>query len=321
MGLFGGKRRYTQKIEKTTNTVIKRLSYEETLQVLQSEGHDINGVINDGVSFSEGGVVREKIGGGFLGKLSNKVSSVFGGGSLGGAVSGGLLGSVTGIPGLGAVTSVLGSLGIGGFGRTKKRVAVDFESSGWNLQKKWLETIWDKAAYRIGIDDIGFFSYSYEQTSERVSIPFTSPLPIRKISLQVDQSIPTAFTDIDATFPWIKYFISVDNGETFIPIAPEEASVLRGDDSDQIKQFININSGIAEEDRDIRESYIDTDVPVLQVRFKYVMTRPTDISDADNYSPILRSYRMKLFPDTTQSALGVDDLRKRVKPIDTRINS
>jgi hypothetical protein len=153
-----------------------------------------------------------------------------------------------------------------------------------------------------------------------VSKPFKSPLPIRKISLTVDQSIPKAFTDFDPTFPWIKYFVSVDGGSSFVPIAPEEASILRGEDSNKIKQFINVNARIATEDRDPREEYIDTTNPVFEVRFRCVMSRPTTIPDANNYTPILRSYRLKIIPDRSENIFGSSDLSSNGN-LSTEINS
>jgi hypothetical protein len=299
-----GSHKYYQKVEYTTNTVIKRLTYEETLQVLMSEGHDVNAVVNDAVGYQQQLGLRESRRNGLAGELFSGASDALGG-----------------MPPFGVGGKIGRTLGDLGFGGIRKRVAVDFESSGWEMQRKWLETVWDFGAYRIGIDDVGFFSYSYEETGEIVSVEYKSPLPLRKVSLLVDQSIPRTFTEIDPTRSWISYFISVDNGKNFMPIAPESASVLRGDDGEQIKQFININSKVATEDRDPREGYIDTPAPATLIRLKIVMYRPTNIPDADNYSPSARNYRLKLFLDKSENHLGTQDLATKPVSVDTRINS
>ena len=73
---------------------------------------------------------------------------------------------------------------------TKK---IDVSESGWTVSKVWNQPQFDIIRYAIGIKDLTVAQFSYEQTSEIISIPWRSPKEVTKVYLSVDQFVPTIF--------------------------------------------------------------------------------------------------------------------------------
>lgn len=169
------------------------------------------------------------------------------------------------------------------------------------ITKQWTETKEDKVRFAIGIRDIGIYSYSFAETSEVVSQPYSSPKPVSKISLSVDEFIPKKFYTTSGNEGtennWIKYYISVDNATSWTRISPtNHTETLSEGGIYPLPEVINVNSDVSEDARDNPLSYIDTPAPVFQVRFKAVLTRPENIVDSESYSPLLSSYAIKIYP-------------------------
>lgn len=169
------------------------------------------------------------------------------------------------------------------------------------IVKQWTETKYDKARFSIGIRDIGIYSYEFSEISEVVSQPFTSPKPVSKLSLTVDEYIPKVFyttagnegTEND----WIKYYVSVDDATSWVRISPTNHTATLSDDGiNNIPEVINVNSDISSEERDNPLSYIDTPEPVYKVRVKAVLSRPSNITDSESYTPVLSNYALKIYP-------------------------
>lgn len=190
-----------------------------------------------------------------------------------------------GAHGIGAAATVIaagGGLFVGG------RTSYGAES----IAKSWLTTHWDKARYSIGIRDIGMWAFTYDTQSEMISTPFRSPQPIRDISLEVDETIPKEFNEGRERTSWIDYYISLGDDQDWYPIAPVNQRVTRTLEGNQIPVVIHVNSGIPPVERNPAEGYIDLDQEVDMVRFRAVLRRPTDITDADSFTPTLKSYRV-----------------------------
>ena len=107
-----------------------------------------------------------------------------------------------------------------------------------------------KNRYAIGLRDIELRGYQYLSESEFISIPFESIYEIKKVSLKTGQ-YPAENTNTVS----IDYFISPDNGQTWLPIFPEKGAVL-------------FNTYEA--------SAIKTPVPVYSIRLKAIFTRNDD---------------------------------------------
>jgi hypothetical protein len=68
------------------------------------------------------------------------------------------------------------------------------------------------------------------------------------------------------------------------------------DKTNYVPQIININSEVATIDRENPLEYVDTGKPEYEVRFRAVLSRPTNITDAESYTPALYSYSLQLYP-------------------------
>jgi hypothetical protein len=167
------------------------------------------------------------------------------------------------------------------------------------ITRQWTVTKTDISRFAIGIRDINIYSYSFATSSEIVSKPYISPAPIYKISLDVDEQIPKEFYAAAAVTAnnWIKYYISIDDGVSWNRISPMTHRDTPSEDGIHlVPRIINVNSDVATPDRDNPLAYIDTGSSVYSVRFKAVLSRPTDIRDADSYTPALSSYSLQIYP-------------------------
>jgi hypothetical protein len=183
-----------------------------------------------------------------------------------------------------------GFLGIGAEGPST--VSSTFSDSGWAISRTWLETWWDKIRWAIGVREIGIYSFEYEESSEIVSIPFRSPKPISKVSLRVDELVPSSYP---TNIRWIQYFVSPDNGNTWHRINPlDTPSSFNESSGIPIPRIINFNPDFSTEDDD-QNKYIKTNTPVIDIRFKAVLIRPSG-EDFLNTSPILKGYRLLIYP-------------------------
>ena len=163
-----------------------------------------------------------------------------------------------------------------------------------SIKKQWFTTHWDKGRYAIGIQDLSVWQYKYAETSELVSIPFKSPQPISKIALEVDELIPKEFDEGRAIGNWVKYWVAVGNSQDWVPIAPNNNRVTRTLEGNQLPVVVNINAGIPVSERNPAEGYVDLDHDVDTVRFRATLSRPVDLDNADELTPILKSYRLLL---------------------------
>lgn len=163
--------------------------------------------------------------------------------------------------------------------------------TGWSVKERYYETKWDKARYAIGIKEIGAYAYIYSDKAGFVSVPFRAPKPIVAVSLYTDEITPEIFGET-AVRPWIKYWVSFNDGQSWTPIAPANQAVNWVDGIDaRIPQTIHVNSGIPEEERDLRTGYVDLGEATNQIRLKAVLERPSQYADM---TPILKAYRLRM---------------------------
>ena len=211
-------------------------------------------------------------------------------GSIGGYVAGGLA--------FGPIGAVIGFLIGSLFGSSKK---TETSVGAQTISRQWTKSKYDKTRFALGIRDINIYSYKFADTSELVSKPYNSPKPISKVALKVEEQIPKIFYDSDEFLStgndWIQYYISADEGASWRRISPmHHRSTNSGIGGYSVPEILNINSEIPEGERENPLAYIDTGVPVYSVRFKAVLSRPTDIIDAESYTPVLAKYALQIYP-------------------------
>src|SRR5690606_13200554 len=92
------------------------------------------------------------------------------------------------------------------------------KDSGWSFVKSWKEPQFNIIRYALGIRELEISQFSYVPTSEFISTPWQSPKEIAKVTLMVDQFIPSEFP-VGNNF--INYYIKPEIPEAeWIPINP-----------------------------------------------------------------------------------------------------
>ena len=209
-----------------------------------------------------------------------------------------LLGQLAGVSSGGQESSFTSSPPTPGFffglfgGSDGLSINSDFSDSGWAISRTWLETWWDKIRWGIALRELGIYSYEYAEASEIVSIPFRSPKEITKVTLRVDDQIPTSYPNSKR---WIHYFISVNNGNDWHRINPlDHPTLFSGEGGQPVPRIINVNADFQSED-DNEAKFIKTKEPTREVRFRAVLLRPSG-EEFVGSTPILKSYRILIVP-------------------------
>ena len=239
------------------------------------------------------------------GSISAKAGGNF---DIGTALAGAAAGGVAGIGaalagasiglGAGIIGAAIGFL-LGGLFGSSKQTSTSVGPA--TITRQWTTLKNDKSRFAIGIRDINIYSYQFSETSEIVSLPYNCPSPISKVTLEVDETIPKIFyTDSAHTGSendWIKYYVSFNNGSSWNRISPtNHRTTVSEDGVNVVPEIININSNVPIAERENPLSYVETTEAVYQVRFKAVLSRPTDIDSADSYTPVLSSYALQIYP-------------------------
>lgn len=199
---------------------------------------------------------------------------------------------------MGNVLSALGFAGVGKlFGKkTTVNVKATSKDSGWSLVKTWNQPQFDVYRYAIGIKDISLCQFKYEQISEVVSKTWSSPKEISKVTLYVDQFIPSEFPSGPS---YIEYYVKPDIEEVeWIRINALGLPTVFNSDGTIVPRIISFNSERPVTSM-LEEAYINTTVPVKGIKFKAVLSRPTELDSgvsAVSYTPILKSYKLLMTP-------------------------
>jgi hypothetical protein len=170
--------------------------------------------------------------------------------------------------------------------------------------------------YVIGIRDINIMSYQFEEKSEIVSKQFsiipdgqteeTSKTIIKEIMLYANEKIPQSYlSKISTSNDWIQYYISLDdvNWHRISPQHHQPVTATVQWDETKGTGFppkiyeINGNMTDLESSFQLYKGYLTSDTPVRKVRLKIVMSRPTDITDAESTSPILEDYALRIITE------------------------
>lgn len=171
------------------------------------------------------------------------------------------------------------------------------EDSGWRVTKSWLQPEFDKIRYAMGIRELSIAQFRYEKVSEVVSTSWSSPKEIAKVTLIVDDYIPNQFP---SEKNWIEYYVKpeIKNAE-WIRINPVGKRTVYDNSGNIVPRIVNFNSERPATAR-LEEKFISYKESIRSVRFRAILKRPESIESssvsADSYTPILKSYRMLLFP-------------------------
>lgn len=198
-----------------------------------------------------------------------------------------------------APADVIGTIGKALFGKkVTQSTDITVTDSGWNFIKSWKEPQFDIIRYAIGIRELTVSQFTYEPVSEFISVPFGSPKDIQKVSLIVDQFIPSQFP---AGFGYIEYYIKPETSNSdWVRINGVDLPTQYDENGKIIPRIITFNTEQSV-NSNIEESYIETESPVKALRFKAILKRPGNISgnaevSADSYSPLLKSYKLLMYP-------------------------
>lgn len=177
----------------------------------------------------------------------------------------------------------LNTLSFGLFGGGHNRRSSDSENehdSGFYMKGYWVETFYDLIGYRIGIRELAAYRNIYETNSELVSTPFYSPVDIEKVALRVDDDVPSGTS--------ILYYVSPDDGKTWHEINPLDKPSKYGENGYAVPKTISFNlPGNPENEA----KYVTTETAVKKLLVKAELK-----SEADTTSPILKSYRLFMYP-------------------------
>jgi hypothetical protein len=281
MGLFSKKKTTTENVkETTTQTKIVKLSYLQSIAISR-------GLISaEELTETEGST--DKITNSTLknkndvSKIADKIKNFKIGGSK-------LAGTIV----LGFATKLIGKIGDALFGKkTTQDVNLTVTDSGWTVNKIWNEPQFDLIRYGIGIKELTVSQFTYETISEVVTKPWGSPKPIQKITLMVDQFIPGDFPPGN----YIEYYVKADNEDSkWTRINPLDIPTVYDSSGNIVPRLLTFNSE-KPLNSSLEESFIITSEPVVAVRLKIILKRPTEVSGAESLTPIVRSYRLLLTP-------------------------
>jgi len=183
------------------------------------------------------------------------------------------------------------------FGSSSSQTSISSSDTGWSIAKQWLEVYYNKMRYGIGVRELSIFNYRFSSVSEFVSKKFTSPKEIIKAQLEVTEEIPSEF---NLENRYIEYYLSFDE-ENWHRINPTGHPTLYAEDGQVVPEILNINFDIAGAGGLATIKSVETDTPVRSARIKVVMKNDQSLGNPDMYSPVLKKYRIKLFPRTSLS--------------------
>jgi hypothetical protein len=183
-------------------------------------------------------------------------------------------------------------------GRKKTSVneSISIKDSGWSVTKVWNQPQFDIVRYAIGIKELTIAQFTYEEVSEFVSIPWSSPKEIIKVVVNTSEFIPPNFPPGTYIECYIKPTIE---GSTWIRINPLGNPSVFTQDGNLVPRIVNFNIEKPISAR-VEDSYIYTEEPIKELLFKAILKRPDTLDgsevSADSYSPILKSYRILMTP-------------------------
>lgn len=210
----------------------------------------------------------------------------------GGRDLGQLVGEGGGVGSINAQKSNPGSPGFLGIGAEGASSSTSSSTdTGWVVSRIWDETNFDIVSWRIGIRDIGVYNYRFDPVSEFVSVRYSAPKEIAKVSLRVVEQVPAAYP---LGQRYIEYYITHDDGKTWHRINPLDHPSLVID-GETVPRILTFNPEIGGDSGEIQK-FVETDQPVSGVRLRVVIRAASGIEQSDRYTPVLKRYRLLIYP-------------------------
>jgi hypothetical protein len=185
------------------------------------------------------------------------------------------------------ITDILGGISGFLFGSTEKSLVSSKIESGIHGFEGW--------RWAIGVKGINVYAFEYAEQGELLSKTHIVGDKIKRVSLNVNEEIPDIFVNnenYDRRNDWIKYYISID-GNTWHRISPEGHDETIEND-ELVPEVYIINSEVSEENRNPNAGYIETETDPVNIKFKAILSRPTNIEQAEHFTPVLRGYALKM---------------------------
>lgn len=136
--------------------------------------------------------------------------------------------------------------------------------------------------WAIGIRDILAQQVSYVENSTMISRPIKAGGIIDRVTLDADTYIPPSFP---STGSWIRYSISPDDGDTWIPISRVT------DDYLGLPEILVFNDPTPAAFRETGVQYVSTPNPVESIRVKIELSRTVAVASS---TPLVRSYTVRI---------------------------
>ena len=120
------------------------------------------------------------------------------------------------------------------------------------------------------------------------------PKPIKRIEISTTEDIPYMFYSNQSSLThyknrnrWIQHYFSIDDGTTWHPIT--------GNKNDpEIPSIYYINTDPYDVKHSGKVGYIEIDEEAYKIKFKSILSRPTDLEDAQYFTPILDNITAKI---------------------------
>jgi len=146
--------------------------------------------------------------------------------------------------------------------------------------------------YSLGIAEIQIMSFQFTKQSEYISKLYSVKDGISKVSLYVNEKVPTEYKEsVSETNDFIQYFVSF-NDIDWHRISPAHHQPVTDNFPPKIIS-INTNETDLDEVIQLHKSNINLNETPNQIRLKIVLKRPDD-KDFTNTTPIVEDYAIKI---------------------------
>jgi hypothetical protein len=196
-----------------------------------------------------------------------------------------LLGSILGAAG-GILGAILGGV-LGKLWSTKReiinqqsRIGIDVYE-GENKAWRWL----------FGCRGIDINTNLYEENNVFMSKNFQVNKGIKELSLSVSELIPDEFfaNDLSKKNTFIRYYISVDNGSTWIDISPLERMSVYGETNFPPKVISFVLTDV--EDKVANKAFVKVEQIPTTVKLMAELSRPKTL---DTMTPVIYDYQIRI---------------------------
>jgi hypothetical protein len=139
--------------------------------------------------------------------------------------------------------------------------------------------------WSMGVRDISIENEIYQNSAEIISKSFNFPYPIEYLMLYSDYSLPVNSQEdiFDENIQPILYYISINDGVTWLPISPVEDPF-----NQSIPEIYAFNQKTSTDTRIPGVAYVETEGEVNSVRVKIQLRRPS----TSNITPLVNYYEL-----------------------------